>query len=95
VKNWLPIKLPIFPTEGTYEMGMMEILVGMALQCIEEDKDERPTMSQVVEMLLSHDNDHYNYRKLHLPPLNFGHFCKYPPPTFKTSHLGASNFGFL
>jgi serine/threonine protein kinase len=46
--------------EGTYEMGKMEILVGMAPQCVEEDKDEGPTMSQVVEMLLSHDNDHYN-----------------------------------
>ncbi|KAE8100122.1 hypothetical protein FH972_018049 [Carpinus fangiana] len=46
--------------EGTYEMGKMEILVGMALQCVKEDKDERPTMSQVVEVLLSHDNDHYN-----------------------------------
>jgi hypothetical protein len=46
--------------EGTYEMGKMEILVGMALQCVEEDKDARPSMSQVVEMLHSHDNDHYN-----------------------------------
>jgi hypothetical protein len=27
-------------------------------------------------------------------PLNFGHFCKYPP-MFKTSHLGVSKFGFL
>jgi hypothetical protein len=26
--------------------------------------------------------------------LNFGYFCKYPP-TFKTSHLGVSKFGFL
>ncbi|XP_059454024.1 putative receptor protein kinase ZmPK1 [Corylus avellana] len=46
--------------EGTYEMGKMEILVGMALQCVEEDKDARPSMSQVVETLLSHENDHYN-----------------------------------
>ena len=40
------------------DMGKMEILVQMALQCVEEDKDARPTMSQVVEMLLHHENDH-------------------------------------
>ncbi|KAB1220172.1 putative receptor protein kinase ZmPK1 [Morella rubra] len=35
-----------------YDMAKMEILVGVALQCVEEDKDARPTMSQVVEILL-------------------------------------------
>ncbi|GMY28738.1 isoform 2 of probable receptor-like serine/threonine-protein kinase [Fagus crenata] len=38
--------------EGKYEMGKMETLVRVALQCVQEDKDARPTMSQVVEMLL-------------------------------------------
>ncbi|RVW99958.1 putative receptor protein kinase ZmPK1 [Vitis vinifera] len=38
--------------EGEYDMGEMEILVAVALQCVELDKDERPTMSQVVETLL-------------------------------------------
>nr|POF16138.1 putative receptor protein kinase zmpk1 [Quercus suber] len=28
-------------------------------KCVEEDKDARPTMSQVVEMLLHHENDHH------------------------------------
>ncbi|KAK7851767.1 putative receptor protein kinase zmpk1 [Quercus suber] len=39
--------------EGIYDKGKMEILVEMALQCLEEDKDERPTMKQVVEKLSS------------------------------------------
>ncbi|CBI19464.3 unnamed protein product, partial [Vitis vinifera] len=38
--------------ESKYDMGEMEILVSVALQCVELDKDERPTMSQVVELLL-------------------------------------------
>ncbi|XP_050266369.1 putative receptor protein kinase ZmPK1 [Quercus robur] len=38
--------------EGKYDIFEMEALVQVALQCVEEDKDERPTMSQVVEMLL-------------------------------------------
>ena len=36
---------------------MMETLVEIALQCVEEDKDERPTMSQVVEILLGQEKD--------------------------------------
>ena len=38
--------------EGKYDIGMMETLVEFALQSVEEDKDARPTMSQVVEMHL-------------------------------------------
>lgn len=43
--------------EGKFEMGKMETLVGVALQCVDEDKDARPTMSQVVEMLFWEEND--------------------------------------
>ncbi|CAK9144193.1 unnamed protein product [Ilex paraguariensis] len=43
--------------DGEYEMSRMEILVKVALQCSEEDKDARPTMSQVVDMLLHQEND--------------------------------------
>ena len=43
--------------EGKYDMGKMEILVWIALQCVKEDKDERPTMSQVVDMLLPQEQD--------------------------------------
>ncbi|KAK7853557.1 receptor-like protein kinase [Quercus suber] len=39
--------------EGIYDNGKIEILVEMALQCLEEDKDERPTMKQVVKKLSS------------------------------------------
>ena len=31
--------------EGKYDMGEMKALVQVALQCVEEDKDARPTMS--------------------------------------------------
>ena len=31
--------------EGKYDMGEMEVLAQVALQCVEEDKDARPTMS--------------------------------------------------
>ncbi|XP_021820293.1 putative receptor protein kinase ZmPK1 [Prunus avium] len=40
-----------------YEQDRLEILVKVALQCLEEDKDARPNMSQVVEMLLHHENN--------------------------------------
>ncbi|KAM3758156.1 hypothetical protein ACB098_01G021500 [Castanea mollissima] len=43
--------------EGKYDIGMMKTLVGIALQCVEEDRNERPTMSQVVEMLLGQEKD--------------------------------------
>ncbi|KAL7262243.1 hypothetical protein ACSBR1_000590 [Camellia fascicularis] len=38
-----------------YDACKMEILVEVALQCAEEDKDARPTMSQVVQRLLRHE----------------------------------------
>ncbi|GMY28737.1 isoform 2 of probable receptor-like serine/threonine-protein kinase, partial [Fagus crenata] len=38
--------------KGKYEIGQLETLVRVALQCVQDDKDARPTMSQVVEMLL-------------------------------------------
>ena len=58
VANW--IEDIIDPTMvAKCDMGKMEILVQMALQCVKEDKDARPTMSQVVEMLLHHENDHH------------------------------------
>ncbi|CAJ2670254.1 unnamed protein product [Trifolium pratense] len=37
------------------DLSKMEILARVALDCVEEDRDIRPTMSQVVEMLQSHD----------------------------------------
>ncbi|XP_020240469.2 putative receptor protein kinase ZmPK1 [Cajanus cajan] len=40
-----------------YDECKMEILVKVALHCVEEDKDIRPTMSQVLEMLQSHESD--------------------------------------
>ncbi|GKC85435.1 S-locus glycoprotein domain-containing protein [Tanacetum coccineum] len=40
-----------------YEKGLMKNLLIVALQCVEEDKDARPTMSEVVKMLLSPDID--------------------------------------
>ncbi|KAK7338917.1 hypothetical protein VNO77_19551 [Canavalia gladiata] len=40
-----------------YDKSKMEILTGVALDCVIEDKDSRPTMSQVVEMLQCHGSD--------------------------------------
>ncbi|KAL4578446.1 hypothetical protein LXL04_014569 [Taraxacum kok-saghyz] len=37
---------------GEYDVRRMEILIKVALRCCDEDKDLRPTMSQVVDMLL-------------------------------------------
>ncbi|KAI6689076.1 hypothetical protein NL676_025904 [Syzygium grande] len=37
---------------GGYDIRKIEVLVAAALECAEEDRDARPTMSQVVEMLL-------------------------------------------
>ncbi|KAJ6884502.1 receptor protein kinase ZmPK1 [Populus alba x Populus x berolinensis] len=43
--------------EGKYDKGRMEILLEVALKCVAEDRDARPTMSQVVEMILHQEND--------------------------------------
>ncbi|TKY68983.1 putative receptor protein kinase ZmPK1 [Spatholobus suberectus] len=40
-----------------YDMNKMEILATVALDCVEEEKDARPSMSQVAERLQSHEND--------------------------------------
>ncbi|OWM80670.1 hypothetical protein CDL15_Pgr006700 [Punica granatum] len=37
--------------EGGYDVKKVEVLVAVALQCVADDKDDRPTMSQVVEIL--------------------------------------------
>ncbi|KAF5468189.1 hypothetical protein F2P56_012364 [Juglans regia] len=46
--------------ENHYEMGKMETLVTVALQCVEEEKDRRPSMSQVAEMLLIQEYDSHS-----------------------------------
>ncbi|XP_030505720.1 putative receptor protein kinase ZmPK1 [Cannabis sativa] len=43
--------------EGNYNLREVEILIEGALRCVEEDKDVRPTMSQVVEMRLSNEKE--------------------------------------
>ncbi|KAI8030962.1 putative receptor protein kinase ZmPK1 [Camellia lanceoleosa] len=45
--------------KGRYDASKMETLVGVALQCVEENKDARPTMSQVVERLVHHEPSDY------------------------------------
>lgn len=50
------IKDIVDPTiKGDFDMRRIEILIDVALQCAEEDKDARPTMRQVVDMLLHQD----------------------------------------
>ncbi|XP_075656988.1 putative receptor protein kinase ZmPK1 [Castanea sativa] len=41
---------------GKYDKVKMELLVKVALQCVAEDRDERPSMKQVVEMLIGHED---------------------------------------
>ncbi|XP_059631074.1 putative receptor protein kinase ZmPK1 [Cornus florida] len=45
--------------DGEYDKNKMELLVRVALQCAEEDKDTRPTMTKVIEKLLGHKNDDF------------------------------------
>ncbi|XP_027351271.1 putative receptor protein kinase ZmPK1 [Abrus precatorius] len=48
----------IEPAIGSnYDKNKMEILTRVALECVVEDKDLRPPMSQVVEMLQCHASD--------------------------------------
>ncbi|RDX63294.1 putative receptor protein kinase ZmPK1, partial [Mucuna pruriens] len=42
---------------SNYDMSEMEILTTVALECVEEEKDVRPSMSQVAERLLSHGHN--------------------------------------
>nr|KYP76668.1 Putative receptor protein kinase ZmPK1 [Cajanus cajan] len=41
---------------SNYDVNEMEILATVALDCVEEEKDARPSMSQVVERLQSHEH---------------------------------------
>lgn len=38
--------------QGGCDLRQMEILISVALECVEEDRDSRPTMSQIVEKLM-------------------------------------------
>ncbi|XP_022715663.1 putative receptor protein kinase ZmPK1 isoform X2 [Durio zibethinus] len=52
-ETWMGVIID--PTlDGKYDEDEMLILVSVALKCVENDKDARPTMGQVVQMLLRH-----------------------------------------
>lgn len=42
---------------GNYDKKKMDVLIHVALQCVEVDKDLRPTMGEVVEMLLRYESN--------------------------------------
>ncbi|KAL9313043.1 hypothetical protein ACSQ67_018495 [Phaseolus vulgaris] len=42
--------------EGNYDVSEVEVLVKVALQCVEDDMNERPSMSQVAEMIQANQN---------------------------------------
>ncbi|KAK8581021.1 hypothetical protein V6N13_144071 [Hibiscus sabdariffa] len=44
--------------EGQYDTAEMSVLLAVALRCVEEDKDARPTMGEVVLMLLQLEEKH-------------------------------------
>ncbi|KAI3684669.1 hypothetical protein L6452_33894 [Arctium lappa] len=52
--NWIE-EIVDSTVNGEYDSIRMGILIKVALQCAEENKDARPTMSQVVDMLLRGD----------------------------------------
>ena len=43
--------------EGKFDRNSMEVVIKVALQCVEEDREARPTMKQVVEMLQCHEDE--------------------------------------
>ncbi|XP_028781001.1 putative receptor protein kinase ZmPK1 [Neltuma alba] len=59
VSSWVKqIIDPALISEFEVEKQKIETLANVALRCVKEDKDERPTMSQVVEMLQSQEDDY-------------------------------------
>ncbi|KAL8240191.1 hypothetical protein R6Q59_013546 [Mikania micrantha] len=48
--------------DGNYNMSLMGTLIMVALRCCEEDKDARPTMSQVVDLLLHVEKDGNDFK---------------------------------
>ncbi|XP_048324012.2 putative receptor protein kinase ZmPK1, partial [Ziziphus jujuba] len=44
---------------GKFDKAKLEVLVKVTLQCVEEDKEARPTMRQVVEMLQGHEEEKF------------------------------------
>ncbi|KAH7528073.1 hypothetical protein FEM48_Zijuj05G0033000 [Ziziphus jujuba var. spinosa] len=50
--------------EGEYDMKKMEMLLEVALKCVKEEKNARPTMSQVVEMLRDYEQKPAGYKGL-------------------------------
>ncbi|XP_054780793.1 putative receptor protein kinase ZmPK1 [Prosopis cineraria] len=48
---------PAISSKYEIEMRKIEALASVALKCMEDDKDERATMSQVVVMLQSHEDE--------------------------------------
>ncbi|XP_058782013.1 putative receptor protein kinase ZmPK1 [Vicia villosa] len=56
VRCW--VEQIVDPSLGSnYDFVKLETLATVALNCVEEEKDVRPTMSQVVERLQSHEHD--------------------------------------
>ncbi|KAG8646229.1 putative receptor protein kinase ZmPK1 isoform X2 [Manihot esculenta] len=51
---WKEMIEPVMGIE--YDAKKMETLIEVALKCVEEDRAARPTMSQVVEMIMKHEN---------------------------------------
>ncbi|KAK7305469.1 hypothetical protein VNO77_43375 [Canavalia gladiata] len=55
VASW--VEQIVDPALGSnYDINQMETLAMLALDCVEEEKDTRPTMSQIAERLQSHEH---------------------------------------
>ena len=55
---------PSIVMEGECDTEKMGILLCLALKCVEEEKDARPTMREVVEMLQHHQLNYHTAERL-------------------------------
>ncbi|PIN13631.1 Serine/threonine protein kinase [Handroanthus impetiginosus] len=51
--DWIEVMDPL--VNGEYDKDKMELLVRIALKCVEDDRNARPIMSRVVQMLLGNE----------------------------------------
>ncbi|XP_061351053.1 putative receptor protein kinase ZmPK1 [Gastrolobium bilobum] len=56
VESWVE-KIIDTALGSNYDINKMEILATLALECVEEERDARPSMSQIVERLQSYEHD--------------------------------------
>ena len=72
---------------GELDMRKMGILIGVALECVEEDRESRPTMSQILEKAC--------VTKLDAHPQKRRRFCLSGPNKKTTSYISPDGLVFV